>query len=72
VLKIANARRNQPSAFVRFAPASADANVFDTSASTTKIPRLSQKPPYVENAVAPKTFRFRNSHIPASSCTVPP
>src|SRR5581483_5408536 len=72
VLKIANASRNHASAFVRFAPATAEANVFETSASTTKIPRLSQKPPYVENAVAPKTFRLRNSHMPASSCTVPP
>ena len=31
-----------------------------------------QKPPYVENAVAPKTFRLRNSHIPAQNCARPP
>ena len=72
MLKIANAIRNHASAFVRFAPVSEDANVFDTSARTTTLPRPSQKPPYVENAVAPKTFRFRNSHIPASSWTIPP
>ena len=30
------------------------------------------EPPYVEKAVAPKTFRFRNSHMPASSCASPP
>ena len=31
-----------------------------------------QKPPYVENAVAPKTLRFLNSHMPASNWTSPP
>src|SRR5439155_12134510 len=53
VLKIANASRNQAIAFGRFAPVSELANVFETSASTTKTPRDIQKPPYVENAVAP-------------------
>src|SRR5690242_9806162 len=72
VLKIANAIRNHASAFVRFEPASPPANVFETSARTTTEPRPSQKPPYVENAVAPKTLRFRNSHIPASSWQTPP
>jgi len=72
VLKTANARRNQASAFVRLAPVRDAANVFDTSARTTTLPRPSQKPPYVENAVAPKTLRFRNSHMPARSCTAPP
>ena len=43
------------------------AKFFETSASTTTEPSPSQNPPYVENAVAPKTLRLRNSHIPASS-----
>jgi len=30
------------------------------------------EPPYVENAVAPNTFWFRNSHMPAKSCVSPP
>jgi hypothetical protein len=37
-----------------------------------KTPSESQNPPYVENAVAPKTLRFRNSHIPARSWINPP
>src|SRR5690242_18773545 len=53
VLKIANANRNHASPLVRFEPASAAANVFERSASTTMEPRAIQKPPYVENAVAP-------------------
>src|SRR5579885_586184 len=72
VLKIANASRNHASPFVRFDEASAAAKFFDTSASTTMIPSPIQKPPYVENAVAPKTFRLRNSHMPARSWAAPP
>ncbi len=45
---------------------------FESTTSVTKNPSAIQKPPYVENAVAPNTFRFRNSHIPASSWTSPP
>jgi hypothetical protein len=41
-------------------------------ARMTNIPSESQKPPYVENAVAPKTLRFLNSHMPASNCVSPP
>ena len=41
--------------------------IFVVESRTTMMPRPSQKPPYVENAVAPNTLRFRNSHIPASS-----
>src|SRR5437763_7989583 len=51
VLKIANASRNQASAFGRFAPLSELLKLFDTSASTTKMPSDIQKPPYVESAV---------------------
>src|SRR6185312_6419364 len=58
VLKIANASRNQASAFGRFAPASAPPKLFEVTARTTKMPSDIQKPPYVENAVAPKTFRL--------------
>ena len=72
VLKIANATRNHAIALGRFGPVSPAANVFETEASRTMIPSDIQKPPYVENAVAPNTFRLRNSHIPASSCTSPP
>ena len=72
MLKIANATRNQATAFGRFEPARAAPKLFDTTARTTKMPRPIQKPPYVENAVAPNTFRLRNSHIPAHSCTSPP
>jgi len=71
-LKIAKAIRNHATAFGRFAPASAAPNVLETTASTTKMPRPIQNPPYVEKAVAPKTFRLRNSHIPAHNCTIPP
>jgi len=67
VLKIAKAIMNQAIAFGRFAPASAPPKLFETTARTTKMPSDIQKPPYVENAVAPKTFRLRNSHIPASN-----
>ena len=67
VLKIANATRNHATALATPAVASAAPNVFETEASRTTIPSDSQKPPYVENAVAPKTFRLRNSHIPASN-----
>ncbi len=72
MLKIANATRNHATAFGKFAPVRPAANVFETEASSTTIPSDSQKPPYVENAVAPKTFRLRNSHIPASNWTTPP
>jgi hypothetical protein len=72
VLKIANASRYHATAFGRFAPSSAPPKLFETTASTTKMPSDIQKPPYVANAVAPKTFRFRNSHMPASNCVSPP
>src|SRR4051812_2399078 len=72
VLKIAKATRNHASELSRFGPATAFSNVFDTDASTTKMPSDIQKPPYVENAVAPNTLRLRNSHIPASSWQRPP
>jgi predicted RNA methylase len=55
--QIANETRNHASPFVKFAPARPAAKVFETSASTMKMPSASQKPPYVENAVAPNTFR---------------
>jgi hypothetical protein len=67
VLKIAKAIRNHASALVVPAPSSAAPNDFDNVASATTEPSASQKPPYVENAVAPKTLRLRNSHMPASS-----
>src|SRR5438094_6320373 len=72
VLKIANAIRNHASELSRSAPFSRPANPLDPDSSTTNMPSASQKPPYVENAVAPKTLRLRNSHIPASSWMRPP
>jgi hypothetical protein len=72
VLKIANAMRNHASAFGIPAFVSPVAKVFESDAVKTTIPSESQKPPYVENAVAPKTLRFRNSHMPARSCATPP
>ena len=72
VLKIANAIRNHARELSTSVPFSRPANPLDADSSTTKPPSASQKPPYVENAVAPKTLRFRNSHIPASSWTRPP
>jgi hypothetical protein len=70
-LKIANASRNHASEFrtsaeARLAPS------FVVSARIANIPSESQKPPYDANVVAPKTFRFLNSHIPASNWTSPP
>jgi hypothetical protein len=72
VLKIANENKNHASPFAAgVLPVSAVPS-FVLSKNTTVIPSASQNPPYVENAVAPKTFRLRNSHIPASNCTSPP
>ena len=71
VLKIAKAMRNQASEF-RTSAVARPAPSFVVSARTTKMPRDIQKPPYVENAVDPKTFRFLNSHMPARSWTSPP
>ena len=72
VLKIANVSRNHASELSTSGPFSRPPKLSDIVISTTKIPSESQKPPYVENAVAPKTLRFRNSHMPASSWISPP
>ena len=72
MLKIANAIRNQASELSTSAPLSRPANPLETEINTMNAPSDSQKPPYVENAVAPNTFRFRNSCIPASSWMMPP
>ena len=67
-LKIAKPSTNQPSESSTFRPSPSFVRV----AIITNDPSESQKPPYVANAVAPNTFLFRNSHMPARSCANPP
>jgi hypothetical protein len=67
-LKIVKPSRNQPSESSTFKPVPS----FVRLAMITNDPSESQKPPYVAKAVAPKTFLFRNSHMPARSCAIPP
>ena len=69
-LKIANASRIHPRSLE--VAAAAEAPVMCGSTSNAHRPSPIQNPPYVENAVAPKTFRFRTSHIPARSWISPP
>src|SRR4051812_4976068 len=67
VLKIANANTIHP----RSLAAAAGVAAFGAT-SRNHNPSPIQNPPYVENAVAPNTFRLRNSHMPASSWMSPP
>ena len=67
MLKMANASRIQPRSLL-----AAAAEVAWGATSRSQRPRPIQNPPYVENAVAPKTFLLRNSHMPASNWMRPP
>src|SRR3954451_2798115 len=72
VLKTANANRNHASElFTSFLPVNADRKLVVWARSTYR-PRPIQNAPYVENAVAPNTLRFLNSHIPAANWAMPP
>src|SRR4051795_12398927 len=62
VLKMANASRNHASPLKSCVPSTAFATLFEIRTSVTKKPSAIQKPPYAENAVAPKTLRLGNSH----------
>ncbi len=72
VLKMANAIRNHAIVFGTSPPVKPAPKPFTVTSRVTKIPSPIQNPPYVENAVAPKTLRLRNSHIPAQNCASPP
>ena len=46
--------------------------MFGRASFLIQMNRPIQKAPYEENAVAPNTFLFLNSHMPASSWATPP